>query len=45
MKLPAKIKTEIVPMTEERIPEGEDSAGMVRMIVSDIDYRPPMEQP
>ena len=43
--IPAPIITEIVPITEERMPEGEDSAGMVRMMVSDIDQRPPIEQP
>ena len=32
-------------MTDERMPEGEDSAGMVRMSVSDMDQSPPMEMP
>ena len=32
-------------MTEARMPDGEDSAGIVKISVSDIDHRPPMEQP
>ena len=43
--IPAPMRTEMVPMTEERMPDGVDSAGIVRISVSDIDQRPPIEQP
>ena len=43
--MPAKMRTEIVPITEERMLEGDDSAGIVRIRVSDIDQRAPIEQP
>ena len=35
----------MVPITEDLIPEGEDSAGMVSIKVSDMDQRPPIEHP
>ena len=45
MNIPDPIMTEMVPMTEERMPDGVDSAGMVRISVSDMDHSPPMEMP
>ena len=45
INIPAPINTEMVPMTEDLIPEGDDSAGMVRINVSLMDHRPPIEQP
>ena len=43
--IPAPMRTDMVPITEERMPDGVDSAGIVNISVSDIDQRPPIEQP
>ena len=44
-KYPAKMSTEMVPIMEDLIPEGDDSAGIVRIRVSDMDQSPPIEHP